>query len=72
MGSALPEALVKQVYDRTPGVPLFVEEFTKMVQGVRSAGHGLGKRERPDAARPRESGHASGPDDGPAGQHGTH
>ena len=31
-GSALPEALVEQVYDRTSGVPLFVEEFTKMVQ----------------------------------------
>ena len=30
--SALPEALVKQMYDRTGGVPLFVEEFTKMVQ----------------------------------------
>ena len=31
-GSALPDALVEQVYDRTSGVPLFVEEFTKMVQ----------------------------------------
>ena len=30
--SALPEALVEQIYDRTGGVPLFVEEFTKMVQ----------------------------------------
>ena len=30
--SALPEALVDQIYDRTGGVPLFVEEFTKMVQ----------------------------------------
>ena len=29
---ALPEAVVEQVYDRTGGVPLFVEEFTKMVQ----------------------------------------
>jgi tetratricopeptide (TPR) repeat protein len=29
---ALPEALVDQVYDRAGGVPLFVEEFTKMVQ----------------------------------------
>jgi class 3 adenylate cyclase/tetratricopeptide (TPR) repeat protein len=32
VGSDLPEALVEQVYDRTGGVPLFVEEFTKMVQ----------------------------------------
>jgi serine/threonine protein kinase/predicted ATPase len=29
---ALPEALVEQIYVRTGGVPLFVEEFTKMVQ----------------------------------------
>ena len=28
----LPEAVIEQVYDRTGGVPLFVEEFTKMVQ----------------------------------------
>jgi TOMM system kinase/cyclase fusion protein len=32
MASALPDAVVEQVYDRTGGVPLFVEEFTKMVQ----------------------------------------
>ena len=31
-GARLPEALVEQIYDRTGGVPLFVEEFTKMVQ----------------------------------------
>jgi class 3 adenylate cyclase/predicted ATPase len=31
-GNALPEAVVEQVYDRVGGVPLFVEEFTKMVQ----------------------------------------
>jgi class 3 adenylate cyclase/predicted ATPase/tRNA A-37 threonylcarbamoyl transferase component Bud32 len=28
----LPEALVDQIFGRTGGVPLFVEEFTKMVQ----------------------------------------
>src|SRR5205814_2570490 len=28
---ALPEAVIEQVYDRAGGVPLFVEEFTKMV-----------------------------------------
>jgi serine/threonine protein kinase/predicted ATPase len=28
----LPETLVEQVYDRTDGVPLFVEEFTRLVQ----------------------------------------
>ncbi len=29
---ALPEAVIQQIYDRTGGVPLFVEEFTTMVQ----------------------------------------
>jgi serine/threonine protein kinase/tetratricopeptide (TPR) repeat protein len=31
-GGALADAVIDQVYDRTGGVPLFVEEFTKMVQ----------------------------------------
>jgi class 3 adenylate cyclase/tetratricopeptide (TPR) repeat protein len=31
-GEALPEAVVEQVYERAGGVPLFVEEFTRMVQ----------------------------------------
>jgi serine/threonine protein kinase/predicted ATPase len=31
-GGALSDAVIEQVYDRTGGVPLFVEEFTKMVQ----------------------------------------
>jgi serine/threonine protein kinase/tetratricopeptide (TPR) repeat protein len=31
-GDMLPDALVDRVYDRAGGVPLFVEEFTKMVQ----------------------------------------
>src|SRR5262249_16715832 len=31
-GGALSDALIEQVYDRTGGVPLFVEEFTKMAQ----------------------------------------
>lgn len=31
-GGALSDALIDQVYDRTGGVPLFVEEFTKMVR----------------------------------------
>jgi serine/threonine protein kinase/predicted ATPase len=31
-GGALPEAVIEQVYDRVGGVPLFVEEFTRMVQ----------------------------------------
>ncbi len=40
-GGVLSDALIEQVYDRTGGVPLFVEEFTKMVQES-------GKRERKD------------------------
>jgi class 3 adenylate cyclase/tetratricopeptide (TPR) repeat protein len=31
-GGAVPEAVVEQVYDRAGGLPLFVEEFTKIVQ----------------------------------------
>jgi serine/threonine protein kinase/predicted ATPase len=31
-GDTLPEAVVEQVYERAGGVPLFVEEFTKVVQ----------------------------------------
>jgi serine/threonine protein kinase/predicted ATPase len=31
-GGSLAEAVIEQVYDRVGGVPLFVEEFTKMVQ----------------------------------------
>jgi serine/threonine protein kinase/predicted ATPase len=32
VGSALPEAVLEQIYERAGGVPLFVEEFAKMVQ----------------------------------------
>jgi class 3 adenylate cyclase/predicted ATPase len=35
MGTDLSDALVDQVYDRGGGVPLFVEEFTKMAQESR-------------------------------------
>jgi class 3 adenylate cyclase/predicted ATPase len=31
-GDAVPDAVIVQVYDRAGGVPLFVEEFTKMLQ----------------------------------------
>jgi serine/threonine protein kinase/predicted ATPase len=31
-GTELPQSVLEQVYDRAGGVPLFVEEFTKMVQ----------------------------------------
>jgi serine/threonine protein kinase/predicted ATPase/energy-coupling factor transporter ATP-binding protein EcfA2 len=43
-GNSIPEALVDQLHERTGGVPLFVEEFTKMVQelGLRDQeGRGL-------------------------------
>ncbi len=40
--SELSETVIEQVYGRTGGVPLFVEEFTKMVQesGAQAAGEG--------------------------------
>ncbi len=44
-GDALPEAVVEQIFDRAGGVPLFVEEFAKMVREspVRDqAGEGVG------------------------------
>jgi class 3 adenylate cyclase/predicted ATPase len=47
-GGALPEAVVEQIYDRTGGVPLFVEEFTKMVQESGALDHRGG-----DSARVR-------------------
>ncbi|HVQ14368.1 MAG TPA: protein kinase, partial [Vicinamibacterales bacterium] len=34
----LPEAVIEQVYDRAGGVPLFVEEFTKLVQDAGGPG----------------------------------
>jgi predicted ATPase/energy-coupling factor transporter ATP-binding protein EcfA2 len=44
IGEDLPEEVVHRVYDRTGGVPLFVEEFTKMVQESRVLdGAGSGK-----------------------------
>lgn len=32
IGGSLPDGVIDQVYDRAGGVPLFIEEFTKMVQ----------------------------------------
>ncbi len=32
IGTATPEAVVEQIFERTAGVPLFVEEFTKLAQ----------------------------------------
>jgi len=32
MGSGLPDVVVEQIYGRAGGVPLFIEEFTKMMQ----------------------------------------
>ena len=39
MGTATPEAVVEQIFERTAGVPLFVEEFTKLCK-VGRAGSG--------------------------------
>jgi class 3 adenylate cyclase/predicted ATPase len=48
-GAAVPEALVEQVYDRTSGVPLFVEEFTKLVQESGALGQASEDRTRAKA-----------------------
>jgi class 3 adenylate cyclase/predicted ATPase len=48
-GAAVPDALVEQVYDRTSGVPLFVEEFTKMVQESGALGQAGEERARTQA-----------------------
>jgi class 3 adenylate cyclase/tetratricopeptide (TPR) repeat protein len=37
-GAAIPDALIERVYDRAGGVPLFVEEFTRMVQEEKDEG----------------------------------
>jgi len=36
---SLPSAVVDQILDKTDGIPLFVEEFTKMVLGATDEGH---------------------------------
>jgi predicted ATPase len=41
--NSLPESLLEQIYDRTGGVPLFVEEFTRLAQETGT----LDKREIP-------------------------
>jgi serine/threonine protein kinase/predicted ATPase len=46
-GAAVSDAVIEQVYDRAGGVPLFVEEFTRMVQDSAS----------PDQASPVGLGH---------------
>ncbi|HEY7426500.1 MAG TPA: protein kinase [Gemmataceae bacterium] len=45
-GTTVPEALIDQIYARTGGVPLFVEEFTKMIQES-------GALDRPEAGSTR-------------------
>jgi serine/threonine protein kinase/predicted ATPase len=56
LGGAVSQAVLEQIYDRAGGVPLFVEEFAKMVQesgapnqaGLRDArAHGLSTHEIP-------------------------
>jgi serine/threonine protein kinase/tetratricopeptide (TPR) repeat protein len=41
-GEEVSDAIVEQVYDRAGGIPLFVEEFTKMVQDGDREGSGGG------------------------------
>ena len=69
-GATVLQSLVEQVYDRTSGVPLFVEEFTRMVQesGLNQAGES-GTGTGTVLAR-RDPRHAPGPDHGPPGSDG--
>ncbi len=53
-GADLPEALVDQVYDRAGGVPLFVEEFSKMAQESGSTPPAEAGAARSQAVPPRE------------------
>ena len=70
-GDTLPEAVIEQVYDRAGGVPLFVEEFTKMVQESGALGPSRARRRRVQGlAEARDPGHAPGSGDGPPGPHG--
>ena len=53
-GGALPESLVAQIYQRTGGVPLLVEEFTRMV-GESAVFESTGHESTPETAgRTRE------------------
>ena len=67
-GAELSDALVDQIFDRTGGVPLFVEEFTKMVQesGALEATD-TATSTLAEATDPRD---APGPGDGAAGPDG--
>jgi class 3 adenylate cyclase/predicted ATPase/tRNA A-37 threonylcarbamoyl transferase component Bud32 len=53
-GSVVPEALVGQVYARTGGVPLFVEEYTRMLQEAGTFHSVEGLAAPPADALPRE------------------
>ncbi len=48
MGTATPEAVIEQIYERTAGVPLFVEEFMKLAEesGVLDQPEGESRRVR--------------------------
>jgi predicted ATPase len=59
----LPEAHVDQIYERAGGVPLFVEEFTKMVQESGVPDNEWAERKAAGPAWARDSGHASRPGD---------
>src|SRR6202023_3118978 len=51
--TTLSDALVDQIYDRAGGVPLFVEEFTKMVQESDAPDEAGGRGARARALTPR-------------------
>src|SRR5262249_29510969 len=55
VGGALPEEVLEQIYDRAGGVPLFVEEFAKMVQESGAPDRGGAGEARARALRTRET-----------------
>ena len=70
-GSVVPEALAEQVFGRTGGVPLFVEEYTRMLQESAIVESADGRRSAaPGRTAARDPLLASGPDHGKAGSKG--
>ncbi|HTU19450.1 MAG TPA: protein kinase [Gemmataceae bacterium] len=53
-GTTVPETMIDEIYARTGGVPLFVEEFTKMIQESGALDRPQGDSLQTEALRERE------------------
>ena len=69
-GVMLPEIVIEQVYDCEGGVPLFVEEFTKMVRESVASDEARQSDAGSKAWLARDPGHTSGSGNGPPGPYG--